>query len=280
MSSKAAIVAAILAVAALAAPFLAVSSDAAEGAAVTYSDQVDNDQGQQNGYTYTYDFFYRGTGAESILWDFGFDYEDGTRATSTEFNPKDITFPGKGQYIITQTVTNTSGSYTSRVTLNVLGDPEITFVSNGGSSVAKLTVDFGSVAQKPADPVKDGAVFAGWYKDSDLTVPMDWSAPVEEHMTLWAKWSDSVIGPGGEDPEDPAPQDPESVAPADDGVGLLVPAACAILGVLAVYVGRRDGSDLLLAVGLVLIAFAAYCLVTGFDVMDIIFPDSIGVEGV
>ena len=99
-------------------------------------------------------------------------------------------------------------------------------------------------------------------------------------MTLWAKWSDSVIGPGGEDPEDPAPQDPEPVAPADDGVGLLVPAACAILGVLAVYVGRRDGNDILLAIGLVLIAFAAYCLITGFDVMDIIFPDNIGVEGV
>lgn len=276
MNSKVAIAAVIVAIAALAAPFLAVSSDAAEGVAAVYSDQVDNDQGQQNGYTYTYDFFYRGTGAESILWDFGFDYEDGTRATSTEFNPKDITFPGKGQYIITQTVTNTNGSYTSKVTLNVLGDPEITFVSNGGSSVTALTVDFGSVAQKPADPVKDGAVFAGWYKDSDLTIPMDWSAPIEEHMTLWAKWSDSVIGPGGEDPEDPKP-----VTPADDdGVGLLVPAACAVLGVLAVYVGRRDGNDLLLAIGLVLIAFAAYCLITGFDVMDIIFPDSIGVEGV
>ncbi|MCL2798303.1 MAG: InlB B-repeat-containing protein, partial [Firmicutes bacterium] len=79
------------------------------------------------------------------------------------------------------------------------GDPTIiskatvTFVSNGGSDVAKLTdVPIGSTIAKPADPAKAGCDFAGWFKDEALNYAWNFSADtVTSNIVLYAEWTES-----------------------------------------------------------------------------------------
>ncbi len=65
----------------------------------------------------------------------------------------------------------------------------ITFNSNGGSEVAGMTAVSGSTVQPPMRPKKDDYLFAGWYKDEELTTIFKFGQDlVEEDMTLYAKW--------------------------------------------------------------------------------------------
>jgi uncharacterized repeat protein (TIGR02543 family) len=64
----------------------------------------------------------------------------------------------------------------------------ITFVTGGGSSVQDLEVIEGAVAQKPADPSREGYTFEGWYVDSTFQSPYNFNDPVTSHITLHAKW--------------------------------------------------------------------------------------------
>ena len=64
----------------------------------------------------------------------------------------------------------------------------VTFVSNGGSSVAKQAVAYGARASKPADPTLDDSQFVGWYADAACTEAYDFSLPVKANLTLYAKW--------------------------------------------------------------------------------------------
>ena len=45
----------------------------------------------------------------------------------------------------------------------------ITFDSDGGSAVAPLTIQKGTIPTKPADPVKEGFVFDYWFEKGKLT---------------------------------------------------------------------------------------------------------------
>lgn len=81
----------------------------------------------------------------------------------------------------------------------------IVFDSNGGSAVSAQLVQPGAVAVKPADPVREGYVFGGWYADADLTAMWDFSAPVTQALMLYAQWTkpvepepDPEPGTGGE----------------------------------------------------------------------------------
>jgi len=76
---------------------------------------------------------------------------------------------------------------------NTGGNPNVpmytlTFESNGGSAVAAQTVQKGSVAVRPEVPTKTGYPFGGWYSDSNLTLPYDFTEAVTGNVTLYAKW--------------------------------------------------------------------------------------------
>lgn len=64
----------------------------------------------------------------------------------------------------------------------------VTFNTGEGSAVDSQFVADGAKATKPADPTRDGYVFAGWYADADLKSPYDFSASVTKDLTLYAKW--------------------------------------------------------------------------------------------
>ncbi|WP_080798828.1 DUF4430 domain-containing protein [Arabiibacter massiliensis] len=75
---------------------------------------------------------------------------------------------------------------------------KVTFEANGGSYVAPVYVALGTALIAPADPVRDGFTFAGWFADEACTTPWSFEAKVEGPLTLYAKWT--AKGQGG-DPE-------------------------------------------------------------------------------
>ena len=78
----------------------------------------------------------------------------------------------------------------------------VTFETSGGSAVGPVTVDAGSTVTKPADPMKSGYTFGGWYKDSTLQTPWDFANDtVTAATTLYAKWTANPPAPSYDDPD-------------------------------------------------------------------------------
>ena len=74
----------------------------------------------------------------------------------------------------------------------------VTFDSNGGSAVEPQSVPQGQPAQRPADPVKEGYTFIGWYDKNDLdnkyyNMP-EWNFrySVTKDMVLVAQWMEPM----------------------------------------------------------------------------------------
>jgi uncharacterized repeat protein (TIGR02543 family) len=65
----------------------------------------------------------------------------------------------------------------------------VTFNSNGGSAVSPQSVTSGGLVTKPADPVKDGFEFAGWYKADGVTLWNFSTDVVTANMALLAHWT-------------------------------------------------------------------------------------------
>lgn len=65
----------------------------------------------------------------------------------------------------------------------------VKFESNGGTPVKDVLVPIGELLEKPEDPKKEGYEFSGWYKDIDLTEEFKFDQPIENDLTLYAKWN-------------------------------------------------------------------------------------------
>ena len=62
-------------------------------------------------------------------------------------------------------------------------------VTDGGRVLADQTVAEGGKITRPADPVKEGSVFAGWYGDAAFTTAFDFDAPITADTTVYARWT-------------------------------------------------------------------------------------------
>ncbi len=65
----------------------------------------------------------------------------------------------------------------------------VSFETEGGNAVAPVNAKWGETVKKPADPVKKGFVFTGWFTDKEGKVAFDFSAPIEGDLTVFAKWT-------------------------------------------------------------------------------------------
>ena len=71
----------------------------------------------------------------------------------------------------------------------------VNFNTNGGSFIPGQSIKSGAKAAKPQDPVKEGFVFGGWYKDSTFKTAFDFSSPINANTILYAKWTDKSATP-------------------------------------------------------------------------------------
>ena len=65
----------------------------------------------------------------------------------------------------------------------------ITFNSNGGSVVDKITQNYNTTVAKPADPTRDGYVFLGWFEDGKETA-YEFNRVEARNVILIAKWGE------------------------------------------------------------------------------------------
>ncbi|MGI6701866.1 MAG: InlB B-repeat-containing protein [Christensenellales bacterium] len=66
---------------------------------------------------------------------------------------------------------------------------EVVFNSNGGDGVASQNIEYNSLVARPDNPTKTGYTFYCWCYDESLTEEVDFDAPVEGDMTLYARWT-------------------------------------------------------------------------------------------
>ena len=81
-----------------------------------------------------------------------------------------------------------SGTVTNNGTING-GTFAVTFDTKGGSTVPVENVLNGQKATKPADPTRAGYTFGGWYTEETCTNPYEFTTPVQNALTLYAKWT-------------------------------------------------------------------------------------------
>lgn len=85
----------------------------------------------------------------------------------------------------------------------------ITFVTNGGTAVKPLEVEYGKTATKPADPTKREEEFLGWFVDAVCITPFDWDIEITSDWTLYAGWGDDSVSTDTTPEPDPEP-DPDT----------------------------------------------------------------------
>ena len=80
-------------------------------------------------------------------------------------------------------------STAQNVTVVISDQCTVKFDANGGSEVPEQIVPLGGLVTRPADPVRPGYTFAGWYRDVDCTSLWNFNGnKVEQNMYLFAKW--------------------------------------------------------------------------------------------
>ena len=79
----------------------------------------------------------------------------------------------------------------------------VEFETNGGSAIPFQVVKENETAKKPKDPTKAGNDFAGWFLDPELKKTFDFSAPITENTTLYAKWKTVRVPDDSEDESEP-----------------------------------------------------------------------------
>ena len=79
----------------------------------------------------------------------------------------------------------------------------VSFDAANGTSATSVYVKRGAAVTRPADPVRAGYDFDGWYIDPACSTAWDFDAPVRADMTLYAKWIERQVQPQPPVPERP-----------------------------------------------------------------------------
>ena len=151
-------------------------------------------------YTITYDLD-GGTNADSNPGSFTVESNTLTLAAPTKIGYTFLGWTwndGEEPILSPEIVTGSFGNrtYTAHWRLNRY---TFTFVSNGGSTVASVTQDYGTTVSAPEAPTFAGKSFAGWYSDAALQTPYTFSTVPAEDVTLYAKWTNYDIIISGTD---------------------------------------------------------------------------------
>jgi len=105
-------------------------------------------------------------------------------------NCKVSTYDGSDSFVIDGSVPGIKKDAVVEITTKCT----VSFDSCGGSAVEPADAEYGTTVPKPADPVREGYIFTGWYTNISKTDEWDFENDVvTEHMTLYAGWKASPV---------------------------------------------------------------------------------------
>jgi len=138
-----------------------------------------------------------GTGTMSTIT--GVSYGSPRILTANKFTRTGYTFAGwatksdgSTKYPDKASVKNLTAKDGGAVTLYAvwtLNRYTISFMTNGGSTVADITQGYGTKVSQPADPTRTGYTFAGWYADEACTKGYTFTTMPLGGATVYAKWT-------------------------------------------------------------------------------------------
>ena len=97
-----------------------------------------------------------------------------------------------GEEIDLPKVDKCATSFTELEAIDEWTTHEVTFNTDGGSTVAPVTAEFGERIAKPEDPTKADVVFDGWYADQALTKEFRFAdTPITKDTVVYAKFIDA-----------------------------------------------------------------------------------------
>ncbi len=64
----------------------------------------------------------------------------------------------------------------------------VTFETNGGTAIVPIEIVSGKTITLPAEPIRTGYIFDGWYLDISLLTEYNFSSLITTNITLYAKW--------------------------------------------------------------------------------------------
>ncbi|WP_313125872.1 InlB B-repeat-containing protein [Proteiniclasticum ruminis] len=87
-------------------------------------------------------------------------------------------------------INETSNTVTKDLKIEFKSFGSVHFETGGGSSVDTLRIEKGTSIAKPADPIRAGYTFLGWYSTAFETSPYNFSSIfTEDSITLHARWT-------------------------------------------------------------------------------------------
>ena len=129
-----------------------------------------------------------------------FSYDRSTNSLTITPSEKDIQL--EGQMVVSwinQPLAWTSKPISIRINLywdNLNDGYVIVFHSKGGSSIPIMIKRYGAAIASPADPVKKGYIFGGWYSDENLTQSFTFPETMPNlDLELYAKWIPALDTP-------------------------------------------------------------------------------------
>ena len=112
-----------------------------------------------------------------------------TGATPTKTATEQYTYTFSNSWSPSIVSVTGDATYTAQFTSDTR-QYSVIFNSNEGTEIPEQKVAYDGKVKKPDDPTKDGASFAGWYKDESLETAWDFDNDgVKEDITLYAKWT-------------------------------------------------------------------------------------------
>jgi len=75
----------------------------------------------------------------------------------------------------------------------ILNSFTMTFETNGGTTIAPITLVAGATITPPEDPTKTGFTFGGWFSDVGLLTAYTITTMPNANITLYAKWNEVIV---------------------------------------------------------------------------------------
>ncbi|OKL35502.1 S-layer homology domain-containing protein, partial [Domibacillus mangrovi] len=66
-------------------------------------------------------------------------------------------------------------------------------VTFNGTDLSDASITYGEKVTKPADPIKAGSIFRGWYADADFKTAFDFTKDITSDTVIYAKWTAVVV---------------------------------------------------------------------------------------